>query len=70
MISIEADRARRDTWLGSFHPLGSDTEGEGCLVDAHIATVAMALYISAYSTSCGSFCEEQRKTEKEASLLT
>lgn len=33
----------RDTWLGSFHPLGGDTEGDGCLVDAGIATVAMVV---------------------------
>lgn len=40
LISSEADRAPCEVRLGSFHPLAGDTEVDGCLVDADIATVA------------------------------
>lgn len=39
-----------DSCLGSLHPLGGDTEGDGCLVDAGIATVAMVYESSSRHT--------------------
>lgn len=62
-----------DTWLGSFHPLGGDTEGEGHRVDAVIATVAMVLQSSSRHTvtdvDLDHFVRKRQKLRKiEASL--